>query len=247
MLSELKRNGQDFYLGEEIVTDRYYSGTHQIVLGGDCVDEALDVLEDIEGIDIFFYDDDIYFYVVAPELSATEFFERIVRLVEMAIINVSSQDGTYGIRRKIPATPQLPDASISSSEIIDGLACFKATVHLGRGYGTRYSKIDIMLSQTGRKVFYKVQRFNNNIAGPKKDGESKTFSGVGAQWQAICFAYGISPSEGEIKEAAQRAKKFVYAVVGELMDRFWSVDGLQPSFLTEWELTRGRSIEMVVA
>lgn len=232
-LMELQRIGQDFDLDGENFTEHYYAGSHQIVLSGDCVNPALDALELIADVDSFFYDDDNYCYVVAPELDEKKFFEQVVSVVEAAVANIADQDGGYSVRRKIPATPELPEKSSAVSERVDGVLCYRATVHLGRGYGTRYSQVDILLSHRGRRVFYRVQRFNNDVAGPQKDGEARIFSGVGAQWQAVCFAYGIQPFEGETKEAAQRAKKFVFAVVGELMDRFWS-DSVQPSYMDAW-------------
>lgn len=243
-LVELFRRNQDFTRNGEVMTDRYYAGTHQIVVSGDCVNLALDALENIDGVEIFFYDDDYYCYIVAPELDEKSFFEQVVSVVETAVSGVLDEEGTYAVRRKIPATPALPDQSSVASERVDGVPCYKATVHLGRGYGTRYSRVDILMSNIGRKVFYRVQRFNNDVAGPQEDGEAKIFGGVGAQWQAVCFAYGIAPSEGDTKEAAQRAKKFVYAVVGELMGRFWS-NTTQPSFMDAWR--QGRQNHPVMA
>ncbi len=233
-LKELERVGRDFTLNEDNFTDQYYAGSHQIVVSGDCVDSALDALETIDGVNIFFYDDEHYCYIVAPELDEQSFFEQVVSVVESAVAGIADQDGSYSVKRKIPATPEFPEKSNAVSERVDGVLCYLATVHLGRGYGTRYSQVDILLSHRGRRVFYRVQRFNNDVAGPVKDGEAKIFSGVGGQWQAVCFAYGIQPAEGETKEAAQRAKRFVFSVVGELMNRFWS-DSTQPSYLQDWQ------------
>lgn len=237
-LCQLERIGNKFYFNDEDVTTEYYSGTHQIVLTGDCVDAVLDALEEIDhGSRIFFYDDDYHCYIVAPDLSETDFFQTLVDVVESAVTDIFEEDGTYAIRSKIPMTPKLPDQSTANIEQIHGLPCYKATIHLGRGYGTVYSVIDIFMSVRGRKVFYRVQRFINGVAGAEVDGAAKMFSGVGAQWHAVCFAYSIEISEGDTKEAAQRAKKFVYAIVGELMSRFWSTAN-QPSFFQVWQQSK---------
>lgn len=236
-LKELERIGNGFYFNDEDVTGQYYSGTHQIILTGDCVDVALDALEDIDNVTIFFYDDDYHCYIVAPDLSEVDFFEQIVSVVESAVADIFEEDGSYTIRCKIPTTPKLPDQGTADIEQIDGASYYKATIHLGRGYGTVYSVVDIFMSVRGRKVLYRVQRFINSVTGAEADGEAKIFSGMGAQWQAVCFAYDIEISEGDSKEAAQRAKKFVYAIVGELMSRFWSTAN-QPSYLRVWERSK---------
>ena len=234
MIDYLKRVGRLFMANDQDVTELYYSGTHQIVLSGDCVNPAIDVIESLSDINFLVYDDELYCYVVAPELTAQSFFEQVVKPVEAAVAHIFEDDGSYSIRPKIPATPALPsgpeDALAAS---LNGNVYYLVDIRLGRGYGNRWSEVTIWMSKNGREICYNVQRYLNKVSGPKKDGENQLFTGIGAQWRAICFAYGITPDEAKTKEAAQRAKKFVYAVVGEMMDRLWS-NQTQPRFMDQW-------------
>lgn len=239
MVEYLKRVGQSFVFNSDgrNITELYYSGTHQIVLSGDCVNPALETIELLSDIYFFVYDDEDHYrcYIVAPYLTTDKsFFEQVVKPVEAAVEYITKDDGSYSIRPKIPTTPSLPTGpDDAQTEIVSGIPCYKAIVHLGRGYGNYWSEVTILMSKEGHKIFYRVQRYLNKVGGAITDGPAKLFAGAGAQWQAICFAYGISPSEAETKEAAHRAKKFVYAIVGELMERFWS-NQTQPSFWGEW-------------
>ena len=233
-LGELKRIGQDFFLNGDNMTDYYYSGTHQIVLSGDCIDAALDALTSIEAIHLLFYDDGYYCYIVAPQFDEESFFNKVVSVVEKSVAGISINNGTYSVRRKIPATPKLPAGPDDACTVgLGNITYYKVVIHLGRGYGRRWSQVSILMPKEGREIYYQVQRYFNKVSGSQIDGESKMFTGIGAQWQAICFAYGFTPDEAKDKEAAQRAKKFVYTVVGEMMDRLWSCQ-TQPSFLSRW-------------
>ncbi|NCN07652.1 hypothetical protein GW933_03075 [Candidatus Falkowbacteria bacterium] len=235
MLKELEKIDNGFYFNGDDVTAYFYSGTHQIILTGDCVDLALDVLENIENINTLFFDDGIRCYIVAPKLSEMEFFEQVVKVVEGKVGNVPQEDGTYCIRRKIPPTQLLPELEEASIKRLGGLDYYQATVILGRGYASVYSMVDILMSAEGRyTIMYRVQRFNNDVSGAVEDGEAQVFSGAGAQFQAVCFAYSITADEIKTKEAAQRAKHFLYAVVGELMERFWQ-PSVQPSYFRTWQ------------
>ena len=236
MAKYLKRNGQSFIdENGNTVTELFYYGTHQIVLTGDCIDPVLDIISSLDKAELLIFDNDSHCYIVAPYLDAKSFFELVVKPVEAAVAGISKDDGSYIVRPKIPATPDLPATPDDAHTVaIGGTTYYQVVVHLGRGYGNRWSKVTILMARDGREVSYNVQRYLNKVTGAKEDGEAKTFTGIGAQWQAVCFAYGISPSEAKTKEAAQRAKKFVYAVVGELMDRLWS-DQPQSSYLEQWE------------
>lgn len=233
--------------GNDLTTD-FYNGTHEIVLDKDCIEPALRALEQAyPSMEILAHNDDHQWRccVVVSGMSEKDFFRKIVSVVEKAVSNIYDGDGRYSVRRKIPLAPQLPENSDSAeSELISGENCYRATVHLGRGYGHRYSQMDILLTKHTRRVYYRIQRFNNDSAsGGVADGEAKLFKGNRAQWLSICYAYGISDSDDDSKEAARRAKNFVYAIVGDLMSKFWG-DG-QPSCLDAWEEAQAEAMAEV--
>jgi hypothetical protein len=213
----------------------------QIILTGFCQELAFEALEGVaQQFQILVHDDNCRCYVVVPGISEEQFFTEIVSVVDHAVGGVDISEGEYSIRRKIPPSPKLPQGiSDAKAERISGEICRKATIHFGRGYGHRFSKVEISLSSESPKIYYCVQRMENKIGGEIEDGKLEFFSGRGAQWDAVRYAYDIDQNDNDPKEAARRAKGFAHAIVGQLMERFDYNSQLaeQPHFLDQWQKT----------
>lgn len=220
----LKRIGDDFFDRQENnLTKEYYSGTHLIVLTGECIERALAILEEIDRPETFYtYEKGDWLFVVIPDMLENDFFDVVIKELEKDLGLIDKEDGYYGIRKKIPSTPDLPkDRQSAGVELIEGEECPCATIYLGRGYNEMFSRVTIAFSFAKRLIFYRVQQYRNTVdQGLQPQGESRLFSGWGAQWNAIEFAYGISSDLDKNFEAAEKAKRFLHAIVGELRRRF---------------------------
>jgi len=144
-ITELIRrpDGKFYFEDGTDCTDLFYSGTHQIILTGFCQELAFEALEGVaQQFQILVHDDNCRCYVVVPGISEEQFFTEIVSVVDHAVGGVDISEGEYSIRRKIPPSPKLPQGiSDAKAERISGEICRKATIHFGRGYGHRFSKV----------------------------------------------------------------------------------------------------------
>lgn len=237
-------------------TDEYYNGTHQIIVSESCIESVLSAIEKSgigveEAVSImgevtlnfsptdfvYIYQSNGLCYIVAPMFSEQEFFDKLVSVVEPAIADISTDLSCYTIRRKIPSTPK---PSPVREEMIDGILCCHTKIYFGRGYGYRFSQVDIRIPRVPGYVSYLVQRFKNDVInGPIEDGGRWVFNGPDIEKEAVCFAYGIDSDEYDSKEGAKRSHRFLHKMTQELIkicypEKQTSTGRMKRSYLSDW-------------
>jgi len=122
--------------------------------------------------------------------------------------------------RAIPEEDVRVQGENPCTEDIDGIGlCAVVQVVLGRGFGYRYSAVDILVPKGCRDIrdiSYRVQRYALKHGAWVANGNPEIFE---EQDEAVSFAYNLQ--ERKLNDAASGAMRFLYACTMGLREVLW--------------------------
>lgn len=212
----------------------FWTGTHAIVARGESVNRALATLETltltVEGGALVMRGSNGHeqVMIVVPGLSAEKLDDQVRKPLEMA----TEDTGLVSVVRRIPASPALPKSRWETKLVEES---FELQVITGRGYGTKFSGVKIIIPDDVERlsdISFLVQRFGNHVdTAAQKDGEPVKCDSAEA---VIRYAYDIRADE-KLSATEKGALGFLNATVAQ------AVIMLFPEFSSR-ETERGKVI-----